>query len=553
MLTDLIIKNVAIIDQLHLSLHPGLTVLTGETGAGKSIIIDAVSLLMGGRASTDIIRSDADEAVVEALFDLSGATEVCQRLREAGLDNDTELVLRCTISRAGKNRVFINGALSTKGQLAELVANLINIYGQHESQTLLKTENHLYLLDAFGQLSQLREQFAALYIRVTALKVELERLRQGERDVAHRLDLLLFQVDELRKAELRAGEEAELAEQRQVLAHAERLQTTTYGAYEQLYGGDNALVGHLGKIQQALSELSIIDPVLLSTAQALQDAYYQVDDAATTLRDYASRVQADPEQLYQIDERLALLSRLKKKFGSTVEEMVAYQQSIETELASLQTAPEQLVRQEEAYQARQRELMACGEELRRARLAAAEGLQTALATEVHELSMPHARFSVVVEPLTEPRQIGMDRVEFLFSPNPGETVRPLAKIASGGELSRIMLAMKQVLPEHGVPTLIFDEVDTGISGAVSEQVGRKLKRVAADQQVLCITHLPQVAAWADHHLQVAKVITDGRTSTQVMELDDTSRIEELARMLAGSTVTDSARQHAQELLNVKKT
>ncbi|QEM67980.1 DNA repair protein RecN [Geobacter sp. FeAm09] len=549
MLTDLTIKNIAIIDTLHISFREGLTVLTGETGAGKSIIIDAVGLIMGGRASADLIRSGADEAVVEALFDISAQPEVAQRLRDSGFDCDNdELLVKRSISRAGKNRVFINTNMATLALLADIAPRLINIYGQHESQTLLRPENHLRLLDAYAGLNPQREEYARAFERFRALQERLATLDEEEREAERRLDLLSYQSDEIARAELRAGEEEELEERRRLLAGAEKLGGTTASAFERLYEGDGAILGQLRRIKDSIAEVSAIDRSLEGVAASLENAYLQVEDAAIMLRDYASRIEADPTALQQADDRLDLIHRLKRKYAPTVEAILEFKQGLDGEIDALKGREQARHDLEEERERLARDVQQRGKELTARRTAAAGALSKALAAEVHQLAMKNAVVETLLEPLAEPRATGYERVELLFSPNPGEPPRPLARVASGGELSRLMLAFKQVLPEGDVPTLIFDEVDTGIGGATSEMVGQKLRKVASVQQVLCITHLAQVAVFAAQHLRVEKQVANGRTTTRVMPLADDERTREVARMLAGAKITDSALAHAAEML-----
>jgi DNA repair protein RecN (Recombination protein N) len=552
MLTDLSITNIAIIDTLHLTLRPGLTVLTGETGAGKSIIIDAVGLIMGGRASTDLIRSGTDEASVEAIFDISTRPEVQAILEQSGLEAGTELLVKRSISRSGKNRIFINGSLATLAILTDIAGRLINIYGQHESQTLLRTDNQLALLDAFAGCVPLRERFAGIYKTHAVVVERLENLDALERETARRLDLLSFQAEEITAAGLKSGEEEELEEQRRILASAGKLGSVSSEAFEVLYGGDGAILGQLRRISTSVREIAAIDQGLGDLASSLEEAYLQLEDSAISLRDYASRVESDPQALQQADDRLDQISRLKRKYGATVEEVLSFKQQIDTELEELHGREHDRQKLETERDLLQVQLRECGRELTAQRTAHAVRLKQALEVEAHQLAMKGAIIEPALEPLAEARITGFERVEFLFSPNPGEPPRPLAKIASGGELSRLMLAFKQVLPEGDVPTLIFDEVDTGISGATSELVGKKLKNVADRQQVLCITHLPQVASCAHHHLRIEKLVREGRTSTAVTELRDDDRIREIARLLAGETITDSALKHAAEMLAAKQ-
>lgn len=548
MLTYLSIRNVAIIEQLHLSFGPGLNLLTGETGAGKSIIIDALTLASGGRASADLIRTGEEEAVVEAVFDLTDQTGVREHLQAAGFEADDELIVKRCLTRSGRNRVFVNGSLATLAQLSELGRRLVTIHGQHESQALLRPEQHLQLLDSYAGCDKLRQEFAAGFSAWQQLANQQAHFDEQERDTARRLDMVRYQLDELASANLRLGEEEGLLEQRQLLAHAERLASATGGVFEGLYSGDDALLGELRRMVTVIREAAGIDPKLAELAETLDGAYLQMEDAALQLRDYAARIEADPQALQQIDDRLDLIGRLKKKYAPTVTELIALQAGLADELAELEGRSRSREELEQAVATARARMDELGQKLSAVRHKAADKLAQALSDEVHQLAMQHAVVQVAFEALVEPRSYGGERVEFLFSPNPGEAPRPLARVASGGELSRLMLAFKQILPEGEAPSLVFDEVDTGVGGAVAGMIGRKLKNVASAQQVFCITHLPQVAAWATRHLKVEKQVVNGRTVTTVGELEGNGLIDELARMLAGETITDAARMHAKELI-----
>lgn len=548
MLTYLSIRNVAIIEQLHLSFGPGLNLLTGETGAGKSIIIDALTLASGGRASADLIRTGEDEAVVEAVFDLTDLAGVRAQLEAAGFEAGDELIVKRCLTRSGRNRVFVNGSLATLVQLAELGRRLVTIHGQHESQGLLRPEQHLQLLDSFAGCDSLRQEFAASFAGWQQLSGQLSHFDEQERDAARRIDLVRYQLDELVGAALQPGEEETLQEKRQLLAHAERLASASGGVFEGLYGGDNALLGELRRMITLVRDAAVIDQKLAGLVETLEGAYLQLEDGALQLRDYAARIEADPQALLQAEDRLDLIGRLKKKYAAGLDELIALQGSLAEELAGLEgriRSREQLEQEMTAARGRMDEL---GRSLSAVRHMAADKLSRALSDEVRQLAIPHAVVQVAFEDLAEPRSSGCERIEILFSPNPGETPRPLARVASGGELSRLMLAFKQILPEGEAPSLVFDEVDTGVGGAVAGMIGRKLKHVASSQQVFCITHLPQVAAWATRHHKVEKQVVDGRTMTTVSELAADGVIDELARMLAGETVSEAARKHAAELL-----
>ncbi|HEU0265441.1 MAG TPA: DNA repair protein RecN [Geobacterales bacterium] len=548
MLTDLNIKNFAIIDELHIAFRPGLTILTGETGAGKSIIIDAVGLILGGRASADLVRSGEEEAMVEAVFDLSDRPELLKRLAEMGVESTGELLVRRIVSRSGKNRVFMNGTLSISTILAERAREMINIYGQHDAQSLMRPENHLTLLDSFGALTPLRSQFSTLYHDYRRAEDDLRKLSEQEREAAQRLDLLSFQTTEINDANLRPGEEESLQQERQLLVHAEKLFQQSQGGYDLLYGGDGALLGVISSLRSKLGDVAIIDPALVPLVEGLTAAHAQLEDVSLGLRDYAARIDVDPARLQEVEDRLDLIQRLKKKYGSTIEEILAQRQEMASELDRLLNSERTRSELEGKLSELQAKMVAKGEELSRRRRQAAATFKLGMEKELHSLAMRDAVLEVFFEELSEPRMGGYERAEFYFSPNPGETPKPLARIASGGELSRLMLAFKQVHPESDVPTLIFDEVDSGIGGATSALGGKKLKKVAARQQVLCITHLPQVAAFADHHCRVEKRVAGGRTTTALTELDAEGRVLEMARMLGSEKITDMTMAHAREMI-----
>lgn len=549
MLTDISIRNFAIIDSLHISLQAGLNVLTGETGAGKSIIIDAVGLILGGRASTDLIRAGEEEAVVEAVFDIRGHESIAAALKESGIeDGDGEILVKRILSRSGRNRIFINGGLATGGVLEKAAGLLVNIYGQHESQTLLRSENHLDILDEYGALVDVRKAYHDLYEEYRAAKENLARLDEGARDAAKKIDLLSFQVNEIAVAALRPDEEEILERERNLLANSGKLLDKSNTAYETLYGGEVTVTTLLGRVRHALSELAGIDTAVADISETVENAAIQLDDAAMQLRDYTSRIDVDPGRLQEVEDRLHLIRRLKKKYGASVAEVLRYKDELDEELYALTNREEvQADLQRKAAELREA-VLASGAKLTQLRKKAASSFSSSMERELHDLAMKNARFEVKIVSTDEPRAHGLERVEFLFAPNPGEGAKPLAKIASGGELSRMMLGIKQIHPESAVPTLIFDEVDTGIGGATSVVVGEKLKNVSRRQQVLCITHLPQVAAFADHHYMVEKSVSGGRTATSVRRLEGDERVAEMARMLGGRTISARTLEHAREMI-----
>ena len=549
MLTDLFIKNFAIIENLHVCFGTGLNILSGETGAGKSIIIGAIQLILGGRVSADIIRTGADEAVVEALFDLSGQDAIMAALSETGVDCDGELLVKRVVTRSGKNRVYLNGGLSTIAILSGTARLLVNIYGQHESQTLLRPENHLALLDGYGGLCGLQSEVALLFEEYRRTRAEIRRLEEGEREAARRIDLLAFQSTEIGAAELKAGEEEELVRERQLLSHAEKLFQNSQWAFDMLYGGDRAVLGLLLEVRGKIAENALIDETLGPMADSLQNLCIQLEDVGLSLRDYAGKVESDPQRLQEVNDRFDLIQRLKRKYAPTVEEIIRFKEQVDRELTLLTNSEQTMRDMEKALEGVEKQFISKAKELTARRHEAALAMKRSMEKELHELAMKNARFEVSLQHLSEPRVTGMDRVEFLISSNPGEAPKPLSRIASGGELSRLMLALKQVHPESDVPTLIFDEVDSGIGGLVSALVGKKLKKVSRKQQVLCITHLPQVAAFADQHFMVEKKVDEGRTATRVAALSGEQRVLELARMLGGIKISEKTLEHAREMLH----
>jgi DNA repair protein RecN (Recombination protein N) len=555
MLRFLRIQHLAVIDSVEVEFDPGLNVLTGETGAGKSILVEAVGLLLGGRASGDLVRTGEDAAAIEAIFESGGE----------------ELLVRREITTQGRSRAFINGTLATAGALKELSSRLIELHGQHEHQTLLDPSTHLGVLDAFGALDRLLVPTAAAYDTMRTAEQELARVRSAAAERDTRQDLITFQLGELDKAALKspaagdAGEDADLAALRQVLASAERVERLCTESYASLYERDDAILAGLGGVWRRVAELADLDPQFKPYLESRDAIKSQLQDLAGFLRKYADGIEASPARLQQIEERLALLERLKRKHGPTLADVVAKRDALRRELTDLARADDRIAElTRELARAREAFLAAAGalsKERRRIATAFATDLEALLA----ELAMASTRFEVRFgEPPTEAAWTarGIDLAEFFVSPNPGEDLRPLARIVSGGELSRIMLAIKTLTatsrhgfsdaadrpPSTSAPGLIFDEVDAGIGGRVADVVGRKLRALGSAFQVLCITHLPQIAAYSDTHFEIEKRVDAGRTRTTVRRLDDHGRVDELARMLGGEAITDGLRRSAREML-----
>ena len=553
MLTELNIRNFAIIDELKVAFDGGLNVISGETGAGKSIIIGAVGLLLGDRANADMIRSFEDAAVVEALFDIRGQDGLRKKIGELGFGDGEELIVRRVVSRSGKNRVYINGALASLASLAAIGESLINICGQHEHQMILDPENHTDILDEFGSLMSLRSAYRESYDRYRSLNERLIGLQELRRKKEEREELLRFQIGEISQAGLRAGEDAALAEEKKVLANVQKLIDLAQGAYETLYGQGASVLAELRNAASAVKEIRKIDATLKLSAEEMEELYYRIEEAAFILRDYGSRLTFDPGRMEALEERLELLGRLKRKYGGTLDAVIAKQAEAEAELGNIASVEAEIEQLAAVIADEKARMIAAAQLLSGKRREVAAALRETIEKEIRALRMENARFDVVFrEPPGGDAAFavkGTDDLEFYLSANVGEELKPLRAIASGGELSRIMLALKKVLARTGsVGTIVFDEVDSGIGGATAEIVGQKLREVSRHHQVLCITHLPQIACCGDRHYQVVKRIAGERTNTSVAVLSEEERVEEIARMLGGVELTEKTREHAREML-----
>ncbi len=563
MLIELIIRNLAIIDEVQVPFQPGFNVLTGETGAGKSIIIHALTFLLGGRSDTDLIRTGADTMVVEAVFDLRSCPQAKSVLTELGMETeDDTLLLSRELSHSGRTRCRINGRAATVTMLKQIGKALVDIHGQHEHQSLLDPTTHLQFLDSFGgeEIVQLKERFATLYRRLTAIERQLRELQQSERDRMHRLDLLRYQRDEIDRAALREGEEEELLQERELLVHAERIAERVREALRGL-SGDRGALDTLGDAIQALKDIAPLAPSLQEWSSLLAQAFDTVQEVALELERYAARLEFDPNRLEEVESRLDLIKRLKRKYGDSIAAILHYREQIEQELQRLESSEERLEQLQKEREEVRSELAQVALALSHARRDLAARLERTVQEHLKALMMERARFKVALDYLPDPDGLalpngtfafgrnGIDQVEFLIATNPGEPLKPLSKIASGGELSRTMLALKASLQRtHEIPVLVFDEIDVGIGGRVAEAVGEKLREVSRYAQVLCVTHLPQIAALADGHLRVEKVTEGKRTWVVVTPLSPEERIREIARMLSGKQITAASLQHAQELL-----
>lgn len=553
MLKSLTIKDFAIIDEIEVDFEEGLTVITGETGAGKSIIIDALGLVLGGRAYTEFIRSGADESSVEALFDISKTDKAKKAIEALDLSSKgDELLIRRTISRDGKNKVSINGKIATLSMLEEITQYLVDIYGQHEHHSLLKQENHLDILDDFGGLIPIRQNYRSQWDEYLNLRNQLEELAKREKERSVRLDYLDFVIKEIEKAHPVPGELENLISEKEILRNANLLMERTTISYERLYGGDNSLVGELKAIENFLSEAAGIDPQIAEAVKSLESVRFMIEDTAFALHGYAEKIESNPARLEEVEERIEVLTRICKKYGGSIESSLKFLDECRREREELTDSDRLIGVLRKKMEEKLKEAKKSAQELGEKRIKAAHDLSKKIEAELAQLGMKGSRFEVKFTKIEKEEGLsgsGAETAEFFISPNLGEELKPLIKTASGGELSRIMLAIKSVLHGAGeVPTLVFDEIDAGIGGASGEVVGRKMRKLAKTSQVLCVTHLPQIASFAHHHKAVSKVVKGPRTVTRLKKLSEDERINEVARMLAGSTMSESARKTAKEMM-----
>ena len=548
MLELLHIENIAIIEAADIEFAPGFNALTGETGAGKSIVIDSLSAVLGQRTSRELIRTGAEKAFVSAAF--SGMAPELTETLGIQPEADGTLLLQREIQTDGKNVCRVNGRPVTVGQLRALGARLLNIHGQHDGQQLLDEEQHIVYLDSFGRVESLAITYAEKYKNFTDIRRQIGALQMDEAEKARRVDTLQYQIEELRRAKLKSGEEEELTARRGMLRNAEKFLDAVAGADYALNGDDSGggALSALRQAQDALSGVRHLDDAFGQLYERLGEAYSEVYDIAATVEDKRGELDVSPGELDRVESRMDLLYRLKKKYGATVEDMLDYQARCEAELAQIEDAGDTLVRLEQALSKAEKEARQAAQALSDARKAAADRLTAQILTELQQLDMGKIRFAVdfAEKPLDSD---GMDTVRFLMSANVGEELRPIHKIASGGELARTMLAMKNVLSEQDhVGTMVFDEVDTGVSGRAAQKVAEKMARISRRKQVLCVTHLPQLAAMADTHFSVEKGESGGRTYTEVRRLDREQRRRELARLTGGSHVSQTMLDGAEELL-----
>ena len=553
MLVELRIRDYAVVEDLSLTLKPGLNVLTGETGAGKSIIVGALSLLLGERASAVVVRAGAQRATVEAVFDVQALPDVEARVEEMGFrPEDGHLILRREVAAEGRNRAWVNGSPATAGAVGELGSALVDLHGQHEHQTLLRPAEQRAILDAFAGAEEEAARVRDAHGRVRSLSEELAERERRVREVESRSDFLRFQLGEIEEARLEPGEDEALESEARRHEHAEELVQGASGVHEALYAGEGAVADRLSEARALLQRLARFDASLEETGRLLEDAYHAVSEAGRRMGDYASAVDHDPRRLEEVRARLDRLFRLKRKYGPALDDVLATGRRVKEELRALDDADHDLAEQRRDLDDARRELEAAASALGALRREAAGRLAEAVAAVLPDLGLAGAAFEVRVRPLDEVGPHGGEAVEFLVAPNKGFEAMPLARIASGGELSRVMLALKSLLAGvDRVPVLVFDEIDVGIGGVVATSVARKLAEVATRHQVFVVTHLPQLASRADAHLLVEKEDAGGSTVTRVRVLAGEARVEEVARLLGGDPESATSRKHARELLAVR--
>ncbi|HOJ76731.1 MAG TPA: DNA repair protein RecN [Bacillota bacterium] len=571
MLQQITVRNFALIDTINLEFDPGFNVLTGETGAGKSIIIDALGLALGGRFSSEMIRTGSENAVVEAVFEINDRPELIEYLNEIGVPvtDDQTLIIQREISNNGRNRCRVNGQLVTVLVLGKIGEYLIDIHGQHEHQSLLAAEKQLELLDEYcgSECKKLRDEFLEVFRRFELLSEELQELKQNETDKVRKIDLLKFQIDEIEQMKLIIGEDEDLLKEKEILGSSEKLYEAATLSYQALYDNQSgkAVIELLAEAERSLSQVAGIDQRLAGILETIRETACQAEEASRELRDYQEQIQFDPERLNMIEERLDEINKLKRKYGASIAEILLFLDRCKQELADLNNSEERSHNLELEVQELRVRLGNLAETLTKYREAGALKLEHAIMEQLADLNMAKTQFKIGINQLDadtdtdtgvpyQGRKVqinatGADRLEFLVSPNPGESLKPLTKIASGGELSRLMLALKAILAElDQIPTMVFDEIDVGIGGRTAQAVAEKMALIGRARQVICITHLPQIASMAKNHFYIEKQVDGERTKVSVRGLMMNERIDELARMLGGAEVTDTTRQHAREML-----
>ncbi len=563
MLRELSIRNFAIIDDLNIRFSDGLTVLSGETGAGKSIIINAVNLLLGSRATATMVSTGAETAELEALFEIASKSRVAQLMIEQGYDPSEGLLIRRIISKNERHRIYINGRLSTIQILDSVTENLASISGQHAHQGLLKEEQHLIILDQFAGLMPMRNELAGLYNEIVPLVKKLKELNSVKDRRTEQIEYLSYQKKEIIDAAIKPGEDVSLEQDRTRLKNRETLFEAVNSSIEELYSAQESVTERLGIVRKNLNKASRLDPELSSKEEAVAEAVYSIEETANSLRAYLAKIETDEKVLEAVEVRIDVLNKLKRKYGGSLQAVFEQLDAIRMELSGIENLSETIDETQKKLGLLHKELAACARELSEKRRESAKDFALKVEKELSTLKMPRTKFEVSLQ--TQPasdsadlffttagsiiNETGIDRALFLIAPNVGEALKPLSGIASGGELSRVILALKALLAgTESVETIVFDEVDAGIGGGVAEVVGRKMASLARHHQIICITHLPQIAKFGDHHLRISKHVSGGRTRTTITPLAENERVEEIARMLGGEEITRATIAHAREML-----
>lgn len=563
MINELSIKKFAVIDDIRISFKEGLSVLTGETGAGKSIIIAAVNLLLGARASADLVRSGFDQAELEAFFDIDTASNAADLLKAQGSDPSEGLIIRRIISANGKSKIFINSKRSTLDMLKKVTLDLAAVSSQHAHQGLLREENQVSILDEFAGLTKLRNQVEKLYHTIVPLKNKADKLKRRLDQQKKEQDFLKFQIKEIREANIAPDEDEYLERKQRQLLNATKIFEAIQRAIHEIHDRERSVIGQLSSLQRAVEQFSDADDELNALSRKMNAAIYDLQDIVNELRVHSSRIDLDPDSLNITEERISVISKLKRKYGGSLDALFAEYETLQKQLRETTGIEKQIDQYKTQIEKLTKEISEKCAALSRSRQAAAKELSELAGKELNALEMGNARLAIsfsfeqakestLIATLDKKRAgpDGIDMIQFLISPNPGEELKPLSKIASGGELSRIVLALKAVLSkQQSTETLIFDEVDSGIGGAASEKVGMKLKRLSQTHQVICITHLAQIAKYAENQFRISKSVSEGRTFTHILPLPrHQDRVDELARMIGGTKITEATRQHARELL-----
>jgi len=563
MLQELTIRNFAIIDDLNISFPGDLTVLSGETGAGKSIILNAVNLLLGSRAKATLIRTGTEVAELEALFQIVPKSDVANIMEQHGYDASEGLLIRRLISRSDNNRIYINGRLSTMQILSAITENLASISGQHAHQGLLKEDQHLLILDQFGGLISLREEVFRCFHEILPIIEKLRNLTSTKEKQAERIELLEFQKREITESSIALGEDGALEKELTILKNSEALYQAVNGSIEELYSAQGSIVERLVEVKKNLEKAGSIDSQLTLKAEGVAGVTFNLEDMVENLRTYLKTIQIDEKRLEAVEERIDILQRLKRKYGGSIEAVLEHLDSISQELSGIENISGTIADTKKELSMLHKKFVQLAETLSGKRKERAKILAKKVVTELDSLEMSKTRFQISLKNTPAEEKVhsyltvngnlltetGLDRATFLIAPNIGEALKPLASIASGGELSRVVLAMKAILAEtDSVETVVFDEVDAGIGGSVAEVVGKKLSSLADHHQVICITHLPQIAKFANQHFCISKSVSDGRTSTSINPLNEKDRLKEIARMLGGVEITQATLDHAREML-----